>query len=265
MEKEAVPLKEGLAAWVTTSAALVEAEPKLPEALDDRAQDSWEVLLAIADMAGGEWPHWARCAAVTLSVGDAREDESLGIKLLLDIRDIFADLGDDRITTANLIKALIRLEESPWADLEGKVLNPRRLGWRLKPFSIRSGTIRLSDTVTVKGYLKEAFEPEWARYLPPLPQAKPSQAEKPSQVAGTDIDTDTDNVTVSRDVTVSQGVGKEDDNGQRLHALSLWEQLGRPAKPTLRDGIKIIDVERFIDNANAADLTAFITGLEGTA
>ena len=33
-----------------------EARPELPEALNDRAQDNWEPLLAIADYAGGEWP-----------------------------------------------------------------------------------------------------------------------------------------------------------------------------------------------------------------
>ena len=54
------------------------------------------------------------------------------------------------------------------------------------------------------------------------------------------------------------------DDGQRLYAPSLWEQQGRPAKPTLRDGIKIIDVEKFLDTANANDLAAFVTNLESS-
>jgi Protein of unknown function (DUF3631) len=32
------------------------ARPELPDELDDRAQDIWEPLLAIADLAGGDWP-----------------------------------------------------------------------------------------------------------------------------------------------------------------------------------------------------------------
>ena len=55
------------------------------------------------------------------------------------------------------------------------------------------------------------------------------------------------------------------DDGQRLHARSLWEDRGRPAKPRLRDGVRIIDVETFIANANEGDLAAFIDGLEGAA
>jgi Protein of unknown function (DUF3631) len=38
------------------------ARPELPDELDDRAQDIWEPLLAIADLAGGDWPTRARRA-----------------------------------------------------------------------------------------------------------------------------------------------------------------------------------------------------------
>ena len=45
---------------------LVAARPDFPEALQqqDRARDNWELLLAIADVAGGDWPVKARAAAV---------------------------------------------------------------------------------------------------------------------------------------------------------------------------------------------------------
>lgn len=46
------------------------ATPELPEALNDRAQDNWETLLAIADIAGGNWPRMARLAALKLSGND---------------------------------------------------------------------------------------------------------------------------------------------------------------------------------------------------
>jgi Protein of unknown function (DUF3631) len=38
------------------------ARPEPPDDLDDRAQDIWESLLAIADLAGGDWPTRARRA-----------------------------------------------------------------------------------------------------------------------------------------------------------------------------------------------------------
>ena len=46
---------------------LIDPDPAIPQALNDRAADNWRPLLAIADMAGGEWPQRAREAACVLS------------------------------------------------------------------------------------------------------------------------------------------------------------------------------------------------------
>src|SRR5206468_198244 len=43
--------------------AIVQARPEIPEELNDRAADIWEPLLALAELAGGEWPAKAREAA----------------------------------------------------------------------------------------------------------------------------------------------------------------------------------------------------------
>src|SRR5262245_41005172 len=66
------------------------ARPSLPPALNDRAQDNWELLLAIADIAGGHWPQKAREAATTLN-GATDEPTALGEGLLRDICDVFAE------------------------------------------------------------------------------------------------------------------------------------------------------------------------------
>lgn len=47
--------------------ARARVRPELPDELDDRAQGIWEVLLAIADVAGEDWPERARQAARALS------------------------------------------------------------------------------------------------------------------------------------------------------------------------------------------------------
>jgi len=39
---------------------LVDPDPQVPDALNDRAADNWRPLLAIADLVGGEWPQLAR-------------------------------------------------------------------------------------------------------------------------------------------------------------------------------------------------------------
>jgi putative DNA primase/helicase len=54
--KSLAPLAQKCARWAADNDALRDGRPTMPDALDDRASDSWEVLLAIADRAGGEWP-----------------------------------------------------------------------------------------------------------------------------------------------------------------------------------------------------------------
>ena len=83
VEERAEPIRlsiESLAELHT--AALAKARPELPDELGDRAMDVWEPLIAIADLAGGEWPQFARAAAVELSAAGASEDDSLGVQLL---------------------------------------------------------------------------------------------------------------------------------------------------------------------------------------
>ena len=60
---------------------------RMPTSLRGRAADNWRPLLAVADLAGGEWPAKARQAAAALETGD--DAEGLGILLLRDLRELF--------------------------------------------------------------------------------------------------------------------------------------------------------------------------------
>jgi|MTBAKSStandDraft_1061840.scaffolds.fasta_scaffold08156_5 putative DNA primase/helicase len=142
------------------------ARPKMPRKLNDRAQDNWEPLLAIAEVAGEKWPRMARHAALKLSKTDD-ENLTIGTELLADIRDIFNDKGCDKITTAELIAALCMDEEKPWATYNrGNPIKPRQVSKRLAEYGIRSSTIR-DGIVTAKGYKRAQFEEAFSRYLPP--------------------------------------------------------------------------------------------------
>lgn len=147
---------------------LREAWPDLPDALNDRAADGWEPLLAIADAASGEWPSSARSAALELEGHAAalQTDDSLGVRLLRDIHFVLEARGEDRITTADLLIGLVALEEAPWGDLGGKAITARRLGDMLRRYEIKSRTIWLRDGTSAKGYLSEQFEDAWNRYTP---------------------------------------------------------------------------------------------------
>ena len=82
------------------------ARPTLPDELSDRAQDNWEPLLAIAGCAGPEWVQRATVAAMKLSSG-GEASVSTGNELLADIRQVFQGERGQKISTADLIAALV--------------------------------------------------------------------------------------------------------------------------------------------------------------
>jgi hypothetical protein len=161
----AEPIRMSIESLMTYLAdALTSARPHLPDELDDRQQDCWEPLLAVADLAEGSWSGRARHAAITLSDPDAREDESLSAKLLSDIHQVFSENDAERYRTADLIAELSKIEESPWGDWYGKTITPQALSKFLRPFQIKTMPV-WADGQTVKGYKAEQFANAWYRVL----------------------------------------------------------------------------------------------------
>jgi Protein of unknown function (DUF3631) len=144
---------------------LAEARPQLPEALGDRAQDSWEPLISIGDLAGEEWGARTRRAALVLSGDEDPVDDTLGIRLLADIRGAFTKRGADRLPTETLLDLLRADEEAPWADWHGSGLSAKRLADLLRPHGIKSRSVRIEDGSTPKGYRLEQFAEAFERYL----------------------------------------------------------------------------------------------------
>jgi len=150
-------------------AAVREARPAPLPCLNNRAQDNWEPLLAIADAAGGEWPARARRVAQTISEIEEADSQDVATELLSDIRDVFVQQDTGTIFSTDLLGALCRDEEAPWATWNrGKPMTPRQLSSRLRDFGIRPDNIRANLTVR-KGYKLEKFANVFARYLPDLP------------------------------------------------------------------------------------------------
>lgn len=168
-----------LATWAKAAEGeLSERWPEFPEGLSDRDEDTWEPLLAIADLADGPWPERARRAARELVAEREQVEPSRGVRLLKDVHTCFGDL--DRLTTEELLDRLHKLEESPWGDLRGKPLDARGLARRLKPYGVRPHNVRFHDDSQAKGYERADFTDAWSRYLA-LSAESPSQASQPSQ------------------------------------------------------------------------------------
>ena len=141
--------------------------------MNDRAADNWRPLLAIADLAGGDWPKKAKDAALVLS---GEEVSTFNVDLLADIRAAFGEA--DAITSADLVAALVADPERPWATWGkgDKPLTQNQLARLLRPFEIISETVHPFGRPHAKGYKRIWFEPRWASYLSgqnPSPQQIP--------------------------------------------------------------------------------------------
>jgi len=175
-------LREAAEAWGAQQAeALLETHPETPPALNDRAAEAWEPLLAISDLAGGGWPDRARAAAVAL-IGEDADEPGHGARLLAALRDIFAD--HEVLSTASILEAVNDDEELPFGGWRrGEGLDARGLSRLLKPYGVRPRSVRIDGaTSTSKGYRRDQLDEAFARYLPPTRQS-PAQAAQAAQAA----------------------------------------------------------------------------------
>jgi hypothetical protein len=183
----AVPLRRRWEAWAPRAAqVLLGAAPTLPAALDDRAQDVWETLLAIAELASPVWAERARRAAVALS--GSREDEDHAVQLLADIREVMESAvvrdergpGFDVVVTTALLKRLNGLSESLWPTWSrGGPMTANSLASLLAGFDLHSAQHHVAGT-RKRGYRRDTLDALFPRYLGP----KPSGRDNPNDSGG---------------------------------------------------------------------------------
>ena len=179
--EEFTRLRQQCLRWANDNAeTLAKAPPAALDGLNDRALDFWEPLLTIADLVGGEWPEWARQAALALS-GDG-EDDSTNIALLRDLRWLFAGKPDpqedgtvraedpppDRLFSKTIVEEFNKITTSPWAGWNnGKGISQHDLAKTLKQFGVVSETVRIGRE-TAKGYYAAGLRGPFETYLPDL-------------------------------------------------------------------------------------------------
>jgi len=151
------------ARWAVDNAELLRGtDPEMPAGVFNRVADNWRPLLAIADAAAGEWPARVRRAIQSGGCGE----QSVRELVLADIQMIFAERAVDRLPSAELVDALIAIENRPWAEWKAdKPISANGLARLLARLAITPETIRVSDR-TAKGYQRSQFEDAYERYLP---------------------------------------------------------------------------------------------------
>lgn len=172
-------IRDRLTVWLLPlHAEAMDMESVMP--VEDRAADTWEPLVVVADLAGGAWPALARTACRAMTDYEAGQDEEGGLRtrILVDIRRAFAAEGDPAVLrTSRLLEHLNADKEAPWAEYGANGLTPRGLQLLLKDYGIGSANRRFPDGTQAKGFARNQFLDAWARYCPePRPAPQPAKA-----------------------------------------------------------------------------------------
>jgi hypothetical protein len=140
------------------------ARPEIPAELNDRAADIWEPLLALAELAGGDWPERGRQAAVGLTAS-AQEANPIG-SLLFDIFVLFTANNAERMFSRELTRGLDGFSDRPWMELKkGKEVSELWLAQQLRPYGVRPRSVRIGEE-RGKGYMGEELMDVFRRYMP---------------------------------------------------------------------------------------------------
>lgn len=138
LQGEAPVLRSSIQHWAACiTDDLPNCSPTLPVELSDRQQDGAEPLLAIAELAGGNWASAARSSLIAICTQSQEADDSTAKTLFTDVRDTFSSKQTDRLSSADLVTALAQVETSPWAGWSrGTRLSVHQLAGLLKRYDI---------------------------------------------------------------------------------------------------------------------------------
>jgi hypothetical protein len=188
-------LRSRLARWSADNAvALKDARPQYPVGFNNRLQSNWRLLLAIGELAGGQWPEQAREAAERIS--RTTRKPSFGLQLLAALHKIFASrkfVSRSEITSEEIIVQLRSDRDSVWVDCKGGQITQRQVADLLEQYDIAPHAVHPTKrgNLTLRGYSREQFADVFARFVPSddphirtsqrRPKSKPSQRKKSSQ------------------------------------------------------------------------------------
>jgi hypothetical protein len=171
-------LRRKLARFATDYAVVLKDADPAMSGFNNRTAMNWRLLVAIADLAGGEWSKVARTAASKL-VRERREP-SEGKRLLAAIRDLFAAHGV-MLTSDKVQSSLTADSNSEWAEFRGRgPISKRQIAVLLAPYGIHPDVIHPRGHLADRVYRAEWFAQAFRHYLPELPQRKRTSLRKPA-------------------------------------------------------------------------------------
>jgi hypothetical protein len=172
VQKQVDELVRKLARWAQDNISYLKdaPAPKIPSSLNDRAEDNWDLLLCIAELAGPDWAKRAYMAAGRVSGDPAEETTDLSFyeQLLSDIRGVFEKRTDERDElhpSTSMVQALATIPDAPWSSMADtkKPITTKRLAKMLDSFGIKPRRKEVA-----RGYAEQDFTAAFEAHLPPL-------------------------------------------------------------------------------------------------
>ncbi len=169
-----VELSRKCARWAKDNLEAIKAsDPEAVAGINDRANDNWRILFAVADVCGADWGTKAREAALAIEPSPAQQatlelrEQPEHVRLLADCKKVYDETGAEELSAKNIIQGLCNLPESEWAEWKyRKPISERAfaelLGHHFKISSEKGGP-RMDRMV----WKRKKFEPEWLAYVPP--------------------------------------------------------------------------------------------------
>ena len=158
-------IKRKLARWADDNAGAFSQLHPVIDGLNNREQDNYEPLLAIAMLAGGEWvQHLER--ACNVSRQNNEESKSIGVELLEACKHIFEINHVDKIRSTTLLEHLLKDDEAIFATYNrGKPITMKQVATRLSGYGVRSKVVRFGYDGTARGYELSQFADAFKTYL----------------------------------------------------------------------------------------------------
>jgi putative DNA primase/helicase len=134
------PVRQRLVRWSQdNNGAVSSIIPSVPmEVESDRARDNAMPLIAIAMVAGGDWPERVREAVIALSSMADQDAEGDPAEILLkDLARIFDAYKTEQLDTQVILRELAAQEDSLWATYShGRPITREQLARLLRPFGV---------------------------------------------------------------------------------------------------------------------------------
>jgi Protein of unknown function (DUF3631)/Domain of unknown function (DUF3854) len=166
---EWLTLRRKIMRWVVDNTHHIKMlEPAIPEAINDRAADSWFPLICIAYAIGSGWSEHALKAAVAINGGREDENESVTSAVLAGVKRIFEEAEENNdegfLPTNQIIESLNTDNQAPWADWRnGDGISARKLGSILRQFGVPP--YQTTTKPQVRGYQFRGLNSVFERYL----------------------------------------------------------------------------------------------------